>query len=144
MQKFQNLQQLFLFPPIKNQKTLKYLLNILKSCAESKQIQFSLRGFTAEGSEYLIDGLRCLNDSVNLTIEYSSSTGISQFIKAIVHFNGKNLSIIFEDFISNVVQELTSRLQSLTDKNKNEINIKSFTDNNVYNIKIKSRYSAED
>ncbi len=76
-------------------------------------------------SEYLIDGLRCLNDSVDLTIVYTSSTGISNFIKAIVHFNGKNLSIMFLNFTSNAVQELTSSLQSLTDKNINEINIKN-------------------
>ncbi len=104
---------------------------MLKSCAESKQIRFSLRDLTAEGSEYLIDGLSCLNDSVDLTIVYTSSTGISQFIKAIVYFSGKNSSIKFQGLTSNGVQELASCLQFFTDKNVNEMT-------------IKCRHSAED
>ncbi len=123
-QKIKYLQQLLLLTPITNQKTLKYFLYVLKSCALIKQIQFSLRGLTAEGSEYLIDGLRCLDDSVDLTIVYTSSTGISNFIKAIVHFNGKNLSIRFKDLTSNGVQELASCLQFFTDKNMNKMTIK--------------------
>ncbi len=124
MQKILNLQDLSLYTPLTNKKTLKYLLNVLKSCAEIKQIQFSLCDLTAEGSEYLIDGLRCLNDSVDLRIAYTSSTGISQFIKAMVYFSGKKLSIKFQDLTSNGVQELASSLQSLTDKNMKQIAIK--------------------
>ncbi len=130
-QKIQNLRYLVVDTPITNQKTLKYLFNILKSCARIEKIHFCLCDLTAEGSEYLIDGLRCLNDSVDLTIKYTLSTGISQFIKAIVHFNGKNLSIRFQDLTSNGVQELTSSLQSLTDKY-------------MKRITIQCRYSAED
>ena len=130
-QKIKKLQYLSLLTPITNQRTLNCFWNILKSCAGIKQIQFILCDLTAEGSEYLIDGLRCLNDSVDLTIVYTSSTGISQFIRAIVYFSGKNSSIEFEDLTSNGVQELASCLQFFTDKNMNEIT-------------IKCRYSAED
>ncbi len=122
-QQIKNLQQLFLYTPITNQKTLQYFFNVLKSCAGIKQIHFCLRDLKAEGCEYLIvDGLRCLNDSVVLTIVYTSS-GISQFIKAMVHFSGKNLSIKFEGLTSNGVQELASCLQFFTDKNMNKIQI---------------------
>ncbi len=121
--KIQNVQKLLLYSSIKNQKTLKYLFNILKSCAGMKQILFNLCDLTAEVSEYLIDGLKCLNDSVDLTIEYTSFTGISQFIKAIVHYSGKKLSINFKGLTSNGCQELASCLQFFTDKNVNKIQI---------------------
>ncbi len=130
-QKIKILQYLSLLTPITNQRTLNCFWNILKSCAGIKRIQFILCDLTAEGSEYLIDGLRCLNDSVDLTIVYTSSTGISQFIKAIVYFSGKKLSIEFQDLTSNGVQELASSLQSLTDKNMKQMT-------------IKCRHSAED
>ncbi len=60
-QKIKKLQYLSLLTPITNQRSLKYFLNILKSCAGIKQIQFSLCDLTAEESEYLIDGLRCVH-----------------------------------------------------------------------------------
>ena len=55
---------------------------------------------------------------------YTSSTGISNFIKAIVHLSGKNSSITFRDLTSNGVQELASYLQFLSDKNMKKIRIK--------------------